>query len=249
MPSRRKLAEMLSGVTLFFFCCFSFGAFRGLYATYKVNKANAALKNLKPQTAITAESGEWHHPLLRENEDYVGWLTVYGTQADGPVVQGEDNAEYLHTDFYGNKSKPGTLFMDETVDVNEKDGNRIIYGHMMHDGTMFGSLKKYKDAAFFKENNIVRWEDRYGESYYRLFAAVLVSGSAQNTNYMDIQQWAHHLNEEETQEMLDTLEDRAFIFTKNPTRGEGQYLFLVTCEYSQNAGKLVLVGERIETKR
>lgn len=247
MSKRRKIAEILSKVTLFLFIAFSIGAISKLYGTYKVNKVNDGLRRHKPLSTIEAnENDEWDHPLLLENEDYVGWLTVYGTNADGPVVQGKDNAEYLRTDFYHNKSEAGTLFMDEEVDVKEKDGNRIIYGHMMNDGTMFGTFKKYKDAAFFKENNIVRWEDRYGEHYYRLFAAVLCSGSVANTNYLNIQQWAHHLDEEQTQEMLKTLQDRAFLFQKKPTRGEGKYIFLVTCEYSQTAGKLVLVGEEVK---
>lgn len=135
--------------------------------------------------------------------------------------------------------------MDEMVDVKDETGNRIIYGHMMNDNTMFGSFKQYKNLEFFKKNNIIRWEDRFGESYYKLFAALLVSGSATNTNYLNIQQWAGHLDEEQTQEMLQTLKDRAYLYQEDPFRGEGQYIFLVTCEYSQYKGKLVLVGEKL----
>ena len=36
------------------------------------------------------------------NEDVIGWITVYGTPIDYPVVQGEDNWEYI------NKSAEGT---------------------------------------------------------------------------------------------------------------------------------------------
>lgn len=240
----RKIAKALSYVTLLVFFLFSLAAASNLYGTWKTNETNGELRDLK---AEISDSGEdlWAPELLNINKDYVGWLTVYGTNADGPVVQGEDNNEYLRKDFYGNPHEAGTFFMDEMVDVNDETGNRIIYGHMMNDGTMFGSFGQYKNLEFFKKNNIVRWEDRFGESYYKLFAALLVSGSATNTNYLNIQQWAGHLDEAQTDEMLQTLKERAYLYQEDAFRGEGQYIFLVTCDYSQYAGKLVLVGEKL----
>lgn len=241
----RKAAKIFSYATLFVFCFFSLAATSKLYGTWKTNETNDTLRELKADFVDTGKEDEWTPELLSINEDYVGWLTVYGTGADGPVVQGEDNDEYLRKDFYGNYQVSGTFFMDEMVDVEDETGNRIIYGHMMNDNTMFGSFKQYKNLEFFKKNNIIRWEDRFGESYYKLFAALLVSGSATNTNYLNIQQWAGHLDEEQTQEMLQTLKERAYLYQEDPFRGEGQYIFLVTCEYSQYKGKLVLVGEKL----
>ena len=57
------------------------------------------------------------------------------------------------------------------------------------------------------------------------------------------------LGEEQTADMLNTIADRASIF-----RGESfnlekdKYLFLVTCDYSINNGRLVLVGRRLSKK-
>ena len=182
----RKAAKALSYAALFVFCTFSLAATGKLYGTWKTNETNNTLRELKADFVDTGKEDEWTPELLSINEDYVGWLTVYGTGADGPVVQGEDNDEYLRKDFYGNYLVAGTFFMDEMVDVKDETGNRIIYGHMMNDDTMFGSFKQYKNLDFFKKNNIIRWEDRFGESYYKLFAALLVSGSSTNTNYLNI---------------------------------------------------------------
>lgn len=237
----RKFARAISLFLLPIFVAFSTAAIYTLYGTWRTSQTMTELKEIKDE----APTEEWNPELLKINEDYVGWLSVYGTGVDGPVVQGEDNDEYLRRDFYGNYFAAGTFFMDERVDCMEENGNRIIYGHMMNDETMFGSLKHYLDIDFFKENNIVRWEDRFGEHFYKLFAALLVSGSTTNTNYLDIQQWAHHLNEEETKEMLTILEERSYIYQPDNFRGEGQYIFLVTCEYSQYEGKLILVGKEI----
>ena len=243
----RKIAKKISYVVFCIFCGFSLAVCCNLYNTWKTVQGADELRDLKADFVDSGDETEtdWASELRAINEDYVGWLTVYGTSADGPVVQGEDNQEYLRTDFYKQPLTAGTFFMDEKVDVEEETSNIIIYGHMMNDGTMFGEFKNYKDLEFFKENSVVCWEDRFGKSYYKLFAALLVSGSATNTNYLNIQQWADHQNEEETQDMLLQLKDKAYIFQEDVLRGEGQYIFLVTCEYSQYEGKLVLVGEKI----
>ena len=254
MPRMAKSAKRFKAITalrvllFLIFCIFSLAASVRLYETWKTNRLNDSLRELKADFFDSAEA--WNHELLALNEDYVGWLSVEGTRIDGPVVQGEDNNEYVRMDFYRQYSVAGTFFMDEMVDVKDREGNRIIYGHMMNDNTMFGDLKKYKDLDFFKENNIVCWEDRYGTSYYRLFAAAIVSGSATNTEYMNIQEWAGHLNEAETQEMLEILKERSYLYQDNAFRGENQYIFLVTCEKQQTAWqkqKLVLVGEKISS--
>ena len=245
-PLRRKIAGALSYVFLVAFCVLSTVAAVRLYSTYKVKDAGCELRALKGSVEDSGESVEWEHELLAVNEDFAGWLTVYGTSIDAPVVKGEDNAEYLHKDFYGEYSPAGTLFLDETVDPASEKGNKIVYGHMMADGTMFGSLKQYKHSEFFLENNIIRWEDRFGTSYYKLFAALIVSGSTTNTNYLNIQQWAGKLNEAEAQEMLEVLKNRAFLYKEDLFRGEGDYIFLVTCESSQYQGKLILVGEKLD---
>ncbi len=237
----RKFIKITSYFMLFIFFISSYITIEKICTTLKTVKTNNQLQELKIDT-----HNKWREEFLSINEDFVGWLTVPGTSVDGAVVQGKDNNEYLRKNFYKEKSIAGTFFLDEMVNIDEKDGNIIIYGHMMKDDTMFGSLKKYKDIDFFKENNIVCWEDENGENYYKLFSAALVSGSKTNTNYMNIQQWAKHLNESETKEMLEILKERSYLYQDDAFRGEGQYIFLVTCDYSQYAGKLVLVGKRID---
>jgi len=36
------------------------------------------------------------------------------------------------------------------------DVHTIIYGHNMKNGSMFGSLKKYRNKTFFDENSKIR---------------------------------------------------------------------------------------------
>lgn len=48
--------------------------------------------------------------------------------------------------------------------------NNIIYGHNMNDGSMFGSLKKYKEEGFWKENQYFTVYSETTAYRYRIFS-------------------------------------------------------------------------------
>ena len=53
--------------------------------------------------------------MRRENEDYVGWITIPDTQIDYPIVQFTDNDYYLAHTFEGTENAAGTLFVDSGI--------------------------------------------------------------------------------------------------------------------------------------
>ena len=245
----RRFAKVLSALLLVAFLAISGCAARQLYQDYIVRHTQAQLTQL--HRAVSVESaeeqtdGDWSRGMLELNPDYAGWLTVYGTEVDGPVVQGEDNDEYLRTDFYGNYSIGGVFFMDCLADCAQ-DGNLMIYGHMMYDETMFGPLRKYRDAAFFKENNVLRWEDRSGEHFYKFVAGLILPDTADDTEYIDFRQWLNEQDAETTQRMLEIVEENAYIFQPDIMRdGSEKYLFLMTCT-NNGANRLLLVAEPMD---
>lgn len=213
-----------------------------LYRTYKVKQMGKQLSEIR---VISNEEKDWSKGMLELNKDYAGWLTVYGTNVDYPVVLGETNDTYLRRDFYGEWSIAGTPFFDETTDFS-KDGNRIIYGHMMKDDTMFGSLDQFKDKDFFVNNGYVRLEDINGIHDYKIFAALVVAGNFDSSSYLDLQKWSNVLSKKDTEEMLKTVKERAVIYQEPLKRERDTYLFLVTCDYSRNNGRLVLVARSIQ---
>lgn len=241
-------AKVVSALLLIAFFALSGCAARQLYQDYAVRHTQAQLSNLHHigEPVITQENVEsdWSRGMLSINPDYRGWLTIYGTEVDGPVVQGEDNDEYLRTNFYGEYSVGGVFFMDCAVepDVN---GNKMIYGHMMHDSTMFGPLRGYLNEEFFKKNNVIRWEDKDGDHFYKLVAGLVLPGSATDTEYIDFRQWLNDQDEETTHRMLEIVEERAYIFQPDIMRdGTERYLFLMTC-VNDGARRLLLVAEEM----
>lgn len=101
---------------------------------------------------------------LEINPDYVGWLSIDGTNINFPVVRGSDNVEYLTTTFRGAENRLGAIFMDYR-NVGEHEPHIIIYGHQAYDERqnplMFGALhyflnEQHKAAhplIVFMENN------------------------------------------------------------------------------------------------
>lgn len=84
-------------------------------------------------------------PLQEVNPDVVGWTAIPGVLSY-PLLQGGDNAYYLTHAWNGEENAAGAVFLDCRADACLGDFNTLIYGHRMRNGTMFGSLKHYKDA-------------------------------------------------------------------------------------------------------
>ena len=240
--------RLISIIALLAVLGISYLLFQNAKQTKETQDLNVQLVEMRQEAETEEDNTDWSKGMLDINSDYKGWLTIYGTQISEPVVQGETNETYLRTNINGEHAEAGTLFLDETTDLTQ-DGNLIIYGHKMNDGTMFGTLDKFEDEEFFDNNGTVCWESEKGKEYYQIFALLVLPGYSTDSNFIDLQAWNNVLDEEQTADMLNTIADRASIF-----RGESfnlekdKYIFLVTCDYSINNGRLVLVGRRLSKK-
>lgn len=240
--------RLISIVALLAVLGISYLLFQNAKQTKETQDLNVQLVEMRQEAETEEDNTDWSKGMLDINSDYKGWLTIYGTQISEPVVQGETNETYLRTNINGEHAEAGTLFLDETTDLSQ-DGNLIIYGHKMNDGTMFGTLDKFEDEEFFDNNGTVCWESEKGKEYYQIFALLVLPGYSTAPDFIDLQAWNNVLDEEQTADMLNTIADRASIF-----RGESfnlekdKYIFLVTCDYSINNGRLVLVGRRLSKK-
>jgi sortase B len=234
-------------------------ALRLYYTEYRENKTVAALERIHKADKAPADSSSqtedastertetsaWpsqsYLELSNLNEDYLGWLTVYGTQVDLPVVLGADNEFYLNHDFYGEESSYGTLFADCLTDRSET-GNLLIYGHHMKNGSMFGSLTDFTDEDFFRENSVVRWEQADGISYYEIFAVLVIPGYEEAEDYLPIRSYQGVQDGDRQTELLQTLKNRAIWWRDLSFYRSDRFLFLVTCDYTRENGRLLLCG-------
>ena len=91
--------------------------------------------------------------LRKINPDIVGWLYMPACDISYPIVQSDNNSDYLGTTFEKTKNKSGAIFMDCECNADFSDFNTIIYGHNMKNGTMFGALKKLYQEANLRSSN------------------------------------------------------------------------------------------------
>ena len=116
-----------------------------------------------------------YRDLYEQNPDLIGWLTIDGTDIDLPVVQTPgDNEYYLRRGFDRFYAVGGTLFLDErcSVSTDAPTANWLIYGHNMHDGSMFGQLVRYRDEDFYKAHPTFTFDTLYEGGTWQVVAAV-----------------------------------------------------------------------------
>ena len=120
--------------------------------------------------------------LLNENPDTVAWLRFEEPEIISyPVVQGEDNSEYLTKTFSANDNKLGAIFMD-VRNTSFEDRNVFIYGHNLKvGGEMFSQLNAYAEEEFCKEHPCFFIYTPDGKvRAYKVFSAGVVKATADN---------------------------------------------------------------------
>lgn len=92
--------------------------------------------------------------LKQINQDIIAWIKIPGTNVDYPILQNteEDDSYYLNRTMEGQEGLPGSIYMEKYDSPDFTDTVSVIYGHTLHDGTMFSELRKYRERDFFDEN-------------------------------------------------------------------------------------------------
>ena len=119
--------------------------------------------------------------LRAQNRDTVAWLNIPGV-VDLPVVY-RDNSYYLDHDFYGEKSKAGTLFLDREHPLKEDTQYLVIHGHNMNDGSMFGTLSHYRSRGYMAQHGKVYLTTLYRQEEYEVVGVLQLSTDVRSEDY------------------------------------------------------------------
>lgn len=175
-------------------------------------------------------------PSLTEiNPDYVMWIQIDDTKIDYPVVQ-RDNSYYLKHDFMGEKNNHGTIFLDESCEL--EDMFLLLHGHHMKDGTMFGGLKEYKKADFREKHKelTLSWETE--EENYEFFAGASIDLLNPECFHFEVLPQS----EEELKTYLQQLKDASFWYESPEWEEDTRFVVLSTCDYGTEEQRLILVA-------
>ena len=108
--------------------------------------------------------------LKAVNEDIIGWLVVEALDISYPIVQSEDN-DFICTD-HGKDIQLCRLYLSDYMNKPDfSDCHSIVYGHNMKNGSMFGTLKQFRDKDVYSKS-MYFWICTPEKNYkYRIFSA------------------------------------------------------------------------------
>lgn len=178
--------------------------------------------------------------LKKRNPDCIGWVSIPGTGIDFPVVQNGDF--YLKHDFEGNYTDYGLPFLDERCCLDTSD-QLIIYGHHMNDGSMFSSLLDYADNDYCTAHPEIILETEQGTESYLVAAVVREKGSYAQGEWSLFDQINMSVDSFHT--LVGNLVERKLYDTGWGLVFGDRLLTLVTCEYSQDNGRLAVIARKL----
>lgn len=213
----------------------------------------------EPQAELTEEPIIVHEDfadLYAANPHIVGWLTA-GASIDYPVVQ-YDNSFYLNHDFFGEPDDAGAIFLNAANSLSPRDSVLLIHGHNMRAGTMFGDMDNYRDYEYLKANPLVTFRviNDAEDVYYAPIAAFDASMTPGEEGYFDIRNVnfiydilpENEGDKPKSTEFEQYIEEmRAKSLWTSPVEADStdEYIILVTCSYSHENGRMMLVCRRL----
>lgn len=144
-----------------------------IYYTNRTAFVSYDLLQYRPKLGEDPQTEEYTYSELRQiNPDTVGWIEMFGTNINYPVVQGRDNLEYLNKDIFGYSTLTGSIYLAAENDADLSDWYNMIYGHHMESGAMFGDIEKYLDPEYFAAHSDGILQTEHGDYRIRVFACV-----------------------------------------------------------------------------
>lgn len=179
--------------------------------------------------------------LLAQNQDVVGWITIEDTQIDYPILHSSDNIEYLTTNYYGDESRAGSIFLDYRNDITSSDENTVIYGHRMKDGSMFQHLTKFLDEDFFTTHQTFEYNTLYESYEAEIFA---VYHTLTDFDYIQTE----FPSDEAYEQLLINIKSKSKYETDIQVNIDDQIITLSTCDYKLDPehGRLVVHAKLVK---
>ena len=188
-----------------------------------------------------AKAYEKYGALYEQNNDFVGWIQIDGTNINYPVMQTPDNPDYyLKHSFEKTWSDYGVPYLDEACVIGQSN-NLVIYGHHMSNGSMFCDLELYSDPAFCMDHPVIRFDTLTSFGEYEVIAVFRYNTNQETFRYdrevnMDEGRFSWFIEQVHARELFSTGKDASF--------GD-QLLTLSTCEYTYKNGRLVVVARKV----
>lgn len=176
--------------------------------------------------------------LLAQSDDVCGWIYSPDTKINYVVAQGEDNNQYLHHLLDDTYSEGGTLFMDCECAPNFAGANSIIYGHNMRDGSMFNSLTKYREQAYYDAHPVMYLNTPTQNYKIEIFTAY-------TCNYDSDTYMLSFASEQDYLDYLTKMKSQSDFKSDVEISSAERTITLSTCTYEYDNARYVVQGKLI----
>lgn len=242
MPARlargliRIVSELVTLTVITFFLLMFLYASWSVYDAQRIFSGadTTVYETYKPESDM--DDSPTFQELIAINPDVLGWITVYGTGIDYPLVQGETNDSYINTSVEKKFSLSGSIFLDAANEKDFSDFNTIIHGHHMDKHEMFGDLDLFQEKTFFDTHE-------YGNLYYAgknhgLHFFAIIDGDAYNSKLYNPK-----VEDSKRQEYLNYLEEQAHFTRDIGVNVDDHIVLLNTCADGASNARYLLMGK------
>ena len=164
-----RILSIMAGILILLML--SYGVY-SLWDTYKIYANSFADEELlKFRPTDDGEDNPTLKDLKKLNPDVKAWIQVPKTNIDYPVVQGQDDMEYINKNVYGEFELSGAIFLSCLNKDDFSDPYNLVYGHNMKNGSMFAGLKNYSDQSYAEAHPYIYVDLSDGSHCYEIFSA------------------------------------------------------------------------------
>lgn len=229
----RKVVRFLDrwtdrGLILVFLLLFFLGGY-ALYDSYRVymDAADPTVSKFKPGAETEEEPDKEIQGFM------AGWITMFDSNIDYPVMQGADNSEYLSKDPFGDYSLAGSIFLDARNAGDFTDDYSLIYGHHMEHGMMFGALDRWLEKSYADEH--LFGELIVGETTHKITVFAVLESEATREELFSP-------TEVDRETILAYVKDHArILYEENVPGADDRILALSTCKFPDTAERTILI--------
>ena len=228
-----------NAVLLTLLVCLIFSVY-SFWDTHQVNEAADSKKyeNYKP---TTEEGKKSFSELQAMNSDVMGWLTIYGTSIDYPLVKARnDNFTYLSKNAEGEWEGSGSIYVDYRNGSHFDDFNTIIHGHHMANHKMFGDLELFIKADYFSEHQYANLYFDGANHGLEIFAVLTIDSRH------PVASMANIVDPGKQQELLNSILTEAVNKRDIEVTTSDHIIIMTTCNLNETNGRYTLVAKLLD---
>lgn len=230
-----RILSIMAGILILLML--SYGMY-SLWDTYKIY-ANSFVDEelLKFRPTDDGEDNPTLKDLKKLNPDVKAWIQVPKTNIDYPVVQGQDDMEYINKNVYGEFELSGAIFLSCLNKDDFSDPYNLVYGHNMKNGGMFADVADFTNKEYFETHQKGKLYLTDATRKIRFFACMKVTAADAKIYHPD------GYRKDNLKDLLDYIQANAVQYRDVNVADENSLIALSTCSEAETNGRVVLIGK------